>query len=75
MLLAGWQVDIALTGRGWSRDRLGGCLHTHNDYTTIIVNVWYSGMDYNRCSASRARTHKTLYHSIMIAVDFQCLCE
>ena len=37
MLRAGWQVDIALTGRGWSRDRLGGLKYGIVEWTIIVA--------------------------------------
>ena len=37
MLRAGRQVDIALTGRGWSRDRLGGLEYGIVEWTIIVA--------------------------------------
>ena len=59
MLGAGWQVEIALTGRGWWWDRLRW------------IKVWYCGVDYNRCSASHARTHKQFINLSGLQYVFQ----
>ena len=59
MLRAGWQVDIALTGRGWSRDRLGGLKYGIVEWTIIVA-------------ARHALAHTSTERSLCFVVKKRC---